>query len=225
MWPQAVIFDFDGLILDTESVEVESWEIIFGRHGQVYPEWYWTYTLGRGADQIEQAPADLLREAGVVFDEDSLIAERTSLLFEMLQKLKPLPGVIDRIEEASSLGLPLAVASSSKHDWVDAHLERLGLLDKFNSIVCADDVPRAKPFPDLYLRACETLGTSPSEAIAFEDSGNGIAAAKQAGIYTVVVPNRISLHVDLSAADLRVDSLAHLTIAGLSRPGISRRSS
>lgn len=210
---QAVVFDFDGLILETETPEVRSWEAVFRHHGAEYPEWYWRYTLGRGAEQVDRSPYDLLCECGVRVDEAELLQMRGRILQEMLDALEVLPGVTDRILEAKSMG-PLGVASSSKHCWVDSHLERLGLLREFDQVVCADDVGRAKPFPDLYLRCCELLSADPTRAVALEDSANGVKAAKEAGLYVIAVPTHLTVREEL-LADVVVHSLTDVKLADI----------
>jgi HAD superfamily hydrolase (TIGR01509 family) len=122
--------------------------------------------------------------------------------------------VREAIAAARGLGLRLGIASSSRHRWVDGHLERLGL-EGFECVRCRDDVERAKPFPDLYLAVCACLGVEPERAVALEDSANGIAAAKAAGLRCVAVPNPMTVDLDLSAADLRLASLADLSVADL----------
>jgi HAD superfamily hydrolase (TIGR01509 family) len=123
-----------------------------------------------------------------------------------------LPGVHDWLDDARRLGLPIGVASSSEVDWVAAHLERLGLLDRFACLTCFDGALRGKPAPDLYLAACESLGVAPADALAVEDSGNGITAARAAGMRCVAVPHDLTREHDLSGADLVVASLADLTL-------------
>ena len=213
---QAAIFDFDGLILETETPEVRSWEEVFRHYGAEYPEWYWRFTLGRGAEQVMQHPYDLLREQGVTADEQDVLRRRGHVLSRMLAELEVLPGVLDRIREAKALGIGLGVASSSRHPWVDGHLDRLGLIGFFDAIVCADDVARAKPFPDLYLRCCELLEAPPARCAAFEDSANGTKAAKDAGLFVVAVPTALTVRDDLSA-DLIVDSLEDVSLERLAR--------
>jgi HAD superfamily hydrolase (TIGR01509 family) len=208
---RAVIFDFDGLILETETPEVRSWEEVFRHYGAEYPEWYWRFTLGRGAEQVAQRPYDLLGEQGVTADQDEVLEMRAAILARLLAELEILPGVLDRIQESKTLDLKLGVASSSRHPWVDGHLERLGLLTFFDEIVCADDVERAKPFPDLYLKCCEKLGSLPSETAAFEDSVNGVKAAREAGLYVVAVPTHLTIRAELDA-DMVVDSLADVSL-------------
>ncbi|HVT12058.1 MAG TPA: HAD family phosphatase [Fimbriimonadaceae bacterium] len=212
---EAVVFDFDGLILETETPEVRSWEAVFRHHGAEYPEWYWRYTLGRGAEQVMKGPYDLLVEQGVRAERDDVLRMRGHLLAEMLAELEILPGVVDRIREAQALGAKLGVASSSKHAWVDGHLDRLGLLPMFDEVVCADDVERAKPFPDLYRLCCDRMGASPRRSVAFEDSANGARAAKEAGLYVVAVPTHLTNRDEL-VADRIVDSLAEISLAELS---------
>ncbi len=122
-----------------------------------------------------------------------------------LQQL--LPGVIEYLVAARQLGLKTAVASSSTRKWVMDHLNRFGIGGHFDAIVCREDVKRTKPDPDLYLTALRRLGVQPDEAIAFEDSTNGIHAAKAAGLFCVAVPNLLTADLDLTKADLRLLSL------------------
>lgn len=211
---RAVVFDFDGLILDTETPEMESWQEVFRHYGAEYPEWYWRFTLGRGAEQVEKEPYDILKEQCAPPDRDEVLAMRGSILARMLAELEVLPGVLDRIEEAKALGWKLGIASSSKHFWVDGHLQKLSIFDSFDWIVCSDDVARAKPFPDLYLRCCELLGVLPAETVAFEDSVNGAKAAKDAGLFVVAVPTHLTVREELEA-DRIVKSLADVRLSDL----------
>jgi beta-phosphoglucomutase-like phosphatase (HAD superfamily) len=125
--------------------------------------------------------------------------------------------VVERIAEAKALGLKLGVASSSTTDWVKGHLARLGILERFDCVTCRDDVANVKPEPDLYLAALECLGVAASDAIAIEDSPNGVTAAKVAGMRCVAVPNSITARLDLSHADVILASLADTTLLDLVR--------
>ena len=121
-----------------------------------------------------------------------------------------------QLEGARERGLATAIVSSSSRDWIDRHLRRLERAEHFDAIVAADhDTARAKPAPTLYLEALERLALGPEEAIAFEDSPNGIAAAKAAGIFTVAVPNGVTAALGLDEADVLVDSLAELPLERL----------
>jgi len=113
------------------------------------------------------------------------------------------------------MGLKVGVASSSTRDWVRGHLERLGILDSFDCLRCRDDVASAKPEPDLYLAVLECVGVLAAEAIAIEDSPNGVLAAKRAGMRCVAIPNSITARLDLGRADLILDSLADVTLPEL----------
>ena len=124
-------------------------------------------------------------------------------------------GIRDYIAEGRRLGLRLAIASSSPTDYVRAHLARIDLSDAWDAVVCREDAPRAKPAPDLYLRAVELVGVAPDEALALEDSPNGIAAAKNAGLWVVAVPNELTASGDLSRADCRVSTCAELSLIEL----------
>lgn len=210
---QALIFDFDGLILDTELPEVLAWEAVFEQHGCRAPEDWWVDAIGRGADQIVRTPYDMLEELTGCPLNRAEVAEAQGLAFEkILDAGDALPGVRELIEAAAGAGVKLAVASSSRHDWVDGFLARLRLDSNFQSVRCADDVAAAKPFPDLYLAAVASLGVDSSACVALEDSPNGIAAAKAAGLTCVAVPNQLTRRLDLSAADARLPGLQGVSL-------------
>jgi putative hydrolase of the HAD superfamily len=128
-----------------------------------------------------------------------------------------LPGVLEYIHEAKRLGLKLAIASSSPHAWVDAHARRLGLLQYFDKVICADDVGsgRTKPNPDLFLLALKQLEVQKEAAIVFEDSPNGVLAANRAGIFVVAVPNPVTAGLVIKGANLRLSSLSELPLISL----------
>ena len=126
-----------------------------------------------------------------------------------------LPGVRRYLDEARRLGLKTAIASSSGRQWIDEHLERMGIAERFDAIVCRDDVTAIKPDPELYLTAVDRLGVQVPEAIALEDSTNGIRAAKAAGLLCIAVPNTMTSSMDLSQADLRLGSLDEMPLEEL----------
>jgi HAD superfamily hydrolase (TIGR01509 family) len=132
--------------------------------------------------------------------------------------LQPLPGVAGTLRAARRLGLKLAVASSSRHSWVDSHLTRLGLTHFFQVVRCADDVSCTKPAPDLYLSALAALGVNADEAIAFEDSPNGVLAARRAGLFVVAIPNPVTAQLKFEGESLRVESMEELDLDGLLGP-------
>jgi HAD superfamily hydrolase (TIGR01509 family) len=126
------------------------------------------------------------------------------------------PGILDYLEEAERRGLKTAIVSSSSREWVDRHLIRLERAEHFDEIVTADrDAERSKPRPTLYLEALDRLGVAAHDAIAFEDSPNGVKAAKAAGIFTVAVPNGVTVTLGLGEADLVLESLAELSLREL----------
>ena len=141
---------------------------------------------------------------------------------ELLASCEVLPGVVQRMAEARAHGLGLAVASSSPRDWVEPHLDRLGLLDGFDVVFTREDVEHAKPAPDLFLVAAAAVDADPSDTVAFEDSHNGCLAAKAAGMLCVVAPNAITADQDFGHADLVVTSLEAVDLAALRRLRRSR---
>jgi HAD superfamily hydrolase (TIGR01509 family) len=211
---RALVFDFDGLILETETPAYETWAEIYREHGQELPLDKWFDYIGREGGWFDAAD-HLAALVGEGFDRDTARARRDARKTELIAALDVMVGVRDYVADAKRLGLRLAVASSSSRVWVLGHLQRLGLDAEWDAVRTRDDVARTKPAPDLYLAAVEALGVAPHEAVAFEDSVNGIAAAKAAGLRCVAVPNALTAGMDLSRADLRLASLAETPLERL----------
>lgn len=212
---KALIFDFDGLILDTETPEFETWREIYREFDQDLNMEVWGQTVGGlGASSFRPLPY-LESLLGRDLTPLNLSARASQRNLARIVALPPLPGVTATLRAARDLGLRLAVASSSPHRWVDGHLARLGLDHFFETVKCADDVGRTKPEPDLYLSALEALRVSPLEAIAFEDSPNGVAAARLAGLFVVAIPNPITTQLAFEGESLRLASMADLALEAL----------
>jgi HAD superfamily hydrolase (TIGR01509 family) len=210
---RALIFDFDGLILETEEPIYRSWKEVYEAHGVALPFELWVKTVG-SSNRAFHPQLYLEQRLGHGLPQDVLdgrIARRVELVLgEPL-----LPGVADLAEAARAGGMKVGVASSSSREWVRGHLERLGIADLFDCLRARDDVEHVKPEPDLYLASLDCLGVAATEAVAIEDSPNGVLAAKRAGLRCVAVPNRITAGLDLSQADLRLTSLADVTLPDL----------
>jgi len=212
---QALIFDFDGLILDTETPELEVWQDIYREHGHELPVDEWAKIVGGYGLSNFEAATHLSELTGL---DPAPLRLRFRAEADRIIHAKPIqPGVTDLLASARDHGLGRAIASSSPHSWVDAHLERLGLLSSFDYIICADDVEqgRTKPNPDLFLKALARLEVRKEMAVVFEDSPNGVKAARAAGIFVVAVPNPLTKRLGVSGADLMANSLAELTLDDL----------
>ncbi|HZD56255.1 MAG TPA: HAD family hydrolase [Anaerolineales bacterium] len=213
---RALIFDFDGLILDTEGPIYQSWRELFQKYDCDLRLETWAKIIGVPVGTLD--PFTLLEEKlGYPVDRAALSPERRAREDELNARQPVLPGVEAYIAEAKRLGLGLAIASSSSCKWITRHLTRLGLLSHFDCIRASDDVDRAKPDPDLYLSALECLNVEPHQAIALEDSPNGVMAAKRAGLFCVAVPNPLTRELPLDHADLRLDTLAEMPLEELLR--------
>ncbi len=210
---RALVFDFDGLILETETPAYESWAEIFREHGHELPLDRWHDYIG--SDTGFDPAGHLAALVGEGFDRDATQKRRDARKNELVEALEVMVGVHDYIADARRLGLHLAVASSSSRAWVLGHLQRLGIEAHWDVVRCREDVVRTKPAPDLYLAAVDALGVAPREAVAFEDSANGVAAAKDAGLLCVAVPNALTAGMDLSRADLRLATLAETPLERL----------
>lgn len=207
----ALIFDFDGTILDTETPEFHIWQQIYREHGTELELAEWV--SGVGAIGVFDPHAHLqARVAHPLPDYDAMRSEVRARHHAAIEILSPRDGVTQALTAARARGMRTAVASSSTHEWVDAHLRRLGLFDSFDVVRCRDDVApgRAKPHPDIYLAALAALGVRADAAIAVEDSLNGMRAARAAGIFTVVTPNPVTAHLDFAEADLVLNETRNL---------------
>ncbi len=203
---KALVFDFDGLIVDTEVPIFRAWQRIYREHGQELPLEQWLTIIGTASGPFDPV-IDLAKKTDTTLDEQELKALEVLYYQEATALQQLLPGVIDYLVAARQLGLKTAVASSSTRKWVMDHLNRFGIGGHFDAIVCREDVKRTKPDPNLYLTALQRLDVSPADAIAFEDSTNGVLAAKAAGLFCVVVPNLLTADLDLTEADLRLLTL------------------
>jgi beta-phosphoglucomutase-like phosphatase (HAD superfamily) len=209
---RALIFDFDGTLLDTESPDMLAWQAVFEEHDVTLSLDLWYQNIGRAPGSFDvYAHLEALLERPVV---RHTVHARYRARFLELLALETLREGVDRwLVDAQGLGLDLAIASSSPRDWVTGHLQTFGLLNRFRVIRNRDDVAHAKPAPDLYLSALEGLGVDAREAIAIEDSPNGAVAAKAAGLYVVAVPNGVTRQLQFERADLVLGSLADRDLA------------
>lgn len=213
---KALIFDFDGLILDTETPEVFVWESIYREHGFELPVHEWEKTIGGyGISTFDAAEHLSLLSQGRL-DAVSMRSRYRREADQLIHASPIMPGVLEMIHQAREVGMKIAIGSSSPHSWVDTHAKRLGIFNLFNHIICQDDVPpgRTKPNPDIYLKVLERLRVQASEAIVFEDSLNGVEAARRAGIFVVAVPNPLTAKMGVRG-DMTVSSLANLSLRDL----------
>jgi len=213
---QGLVFDFDGLIVDTEAPIFQAWHELYESYGCQLSLHEWVKIIGTAYGDFSPS-AELERQLGRQLDWQGIAPALQQRELELIVRQPPLPGVAEILSDARAAGLKIALASSSSCDWVTGHLNRLGLIQFFDCIVASDDVQRTKPDPELFLSALACLGLQPGQAIVFEDSPNGILAAKRAGIYTVAAPSSLTRDLCLDQADLQVNSLADLSLEELLR--------
>jgi len=209
-----LIFDFDGTILDTEEPVYRSWVELWAEHGEELRLEVWQTKIGTSGSfdpwaELEQRVGDRL--------DRSLEDRRRARRDELQARHELRPGVLAWLEEAADLGIPVGVASSSSLDWVESHLVRLRIRPYFSALVCAGGGVPVKPDPTSYRMCCELLDADPSHSVAVEDSPHGVAAARGAGLYAVVVPHPLTASMDFSRAQRVVSSLEALTLAAALR--------
>jgi HAD superfamily hydrolase (TIGR01509 family) len=209
-----LIFDFDGLILDTETASYEVWSDIFQSYGATLPISEWAVCIGttQGAFDVY---AYLQSQVQQPINVKEIARRHREAALKIIDSLKPRPGVLSYMSEAQKLRIPIALASSSDQSWVMSHLSRLNLAEHFHSIRTSNDVEKVKPDPEIYQLTLTTMGVKPHRAVAFEDSPNGIKAAKAAGIFTVAVPNPVTRQLPIEGADLRIESMADISLREL----------
>jgi len=210
---EALIFDFDGLILDTETPEFDVLNEIYAEYDAELSIEKWGQIIG-GNGAVEFDPvSDLEHLLGVSIDRQPVMDRWRAEADARIAANSVLPGVIDLLDDAAKRGLRLAVASSSPHWWVDTHLTRLGLFDRFQHIICADDVTLTKPSPELFLLALTKLNVQADRAIIFEDSPNGVKAANAAGVPVVAIPNPVTRQLFFSGESLLLESLTEFSLS------------
>jgi HAD superfamily hydrolase (TIGR01509 family) len=218
---KALIFDFDGLLVDTETPAYESWRAVYAEHGLDLPIELWKDALGtaHGFDALEH----LAVQIGSGFDRAGARERRQAQKQQLSAQQPLLPGVLTILDEAQALGLPCAVASSSGRAWVEGWLAHHRIRTRFVCVRTADDVARTKPDPALFLAAAACLGVAPAECLVFEDSPNGIHAAHAAGMRCVAVPGAISRQVPLPPAELILERLDTLGLREVLRLAEAKR--
>lgn len=208
---RAIVFDCDGLIVDTETPGYEAFREVYKQYGVDLPLDVYVQCVGSSFDRFDpfnyleaciQKPIDRERVEQLV--------RQTFLKFVSRQTL--LPGVKSYLQSAKQMGLKIGLASSSNREWVEEYLNRFDITRYFDSIHTADDVKRVKPDPELYIQAIDSLGVSGEEAVAFEDSINGLKAAKGAGMHCVIVPNPVTAHLPFEQYDLKLNSMADMPL-------------
>ena len=211
---RAVLFDFDGLILETESVVWNRWNIVYREFGHELPQADWIDVMGR-APGHRDFHAQLERLIGKSLDRAAMSQQRYDDVTQVLAQQDALPGVIDWMDAAAERDLKLAVVSGSGGTWVVDHLTRMGLVDRFDTIVTSADTDKHKPQPEPFLCAAQRLGVAAESCVVLEDAIHGVTAAKAAGMIAIAVPSVLTRGLDFSHADRRIDALTDLTLDDL----------
>ena len=219
---RALIFDFDGLIVDSEGPGFQAWSELYTSHGCSLP--FDKYSACIGTIGGFDLHGYLEEQSGRSLDRSNLEKACNARWLELMKAQPLLPGVDACVSSAKARGLKLAIASSSTEKWVTRTLRKFGLLDRFDALCTRDHVSAVKPDPALYLLALERLGVAAGEAIAFEDSPPGILAAKRAGLFCIAIPNPLTRELSLDHADRRLGSLEEFNLDDVYRLRSQRKS-
>ncbi|MEJ2706528.1 MAG: HAD-IA family hydrolase [Anaerolineales bacterium] len=211
---RALIFDFDGLVIDTESPIFNTWQELYRSYGLELTIEDWSQVLGTSRDHFDPSK-DLDQKVGHGLDWSAIRRQLDRRQREQIADQPLLPGVLEYLQDARRLGLKIGMASSSSCDWVTGHLARLELLEYFDIIRARDDVPRPKPAPYVFESVLSALDLPACAGVVLEDSFNGVRAAKAAGLFCVAVPNLLTQYQSLDEADIVLDSLADVPLESL----------
>ena len=218
---RALLFDFDGLIVDTESAIYEAWRELYLHHGHDLPLATYVQCVGSTFGHYDpMAALEELTGGPVAWQE--VLPRKDARIRELQHGLGTLPGIRALLAEASREGIPCAVASSSQRSHVQGWLDRVKIADSFTAILTRDDVTNAKPAPDLFLAAAAALSLPPSETLVLEDSANGLRAARAAGAPCVIVPSPVTRGSDFAGAAAIMETLEGVALEHL-REAHSRR--
>lgn len=209
---KALIFDMDGLMVDSEPIWREAEIAVFNEHGLSLTPAECKQTMGLRIDEVVQY---WKTKTGLPFDtqkvEESIVEEMRQRL---LKEAKPMPGFMELFDEAHSHNLKLAVASSSYPVLIKAVTERFQIVHKLDTIVSASECEFGKPHPDVFLKTAKILNVSPSESLVFEDSLNGVIAGKSAQMSVIAVPDDEDFEKpQFSIADETIDSLTSFNLS------------
>jgi HAD superfamily hydrolase (TIGR01509 family) len=210
---RALVFDFDGLNVDSASAERQAWGDLYRACGTRVQSDDWNDAGDPALSPSDRDPCEQLeRQLGERVDRARVRKEVAQRKAEILANPAPLPGVREFIQRANEIGLMLGIASQTNRRRVDEHLHRLSLRERFDAIRCAEDLSPAVPDSALYLSVCDALDVRPADSIAVQSSPGGIRSAKGAGLYCISVPDRVTGSVSMDKADLVLVSLATVTL-------------
>jgi HAD superfamily hydrolase (TIGR01509 family) len=211
---RALIFDFDGLILETEEPTYQSWAEVYQSFGFSLPFSTWKANVGTTQGDFDPQ-LELERLVKDPLDWEAVESRRRMIENALIEEQSVLPGAVQYLNDARTMGLKVGLASNSPSDWVIRHLTRLGLLDRFDHLSTSDYVQHIKPDPELYLVALHALDVRADEAVAFEDSLLGVRAARQAGIFCVAVPNPLIKDLIFNEANFQINTLEEISLEQL----------
>ena len=213
--PAAIVFDFDGTMVDTETPEYDSVRRVFADYGLELPPDQWIAAAGTmwGADWVDQLHT---ATAGIA-DPHEARRRKRAYITELHGTTLLRPGLLALLDEIRAHEIPMAIASNSASDWIEFQLDRLGLTDYFRVSVTIDRVERGKPFPDPYLEAVRLLGAEPQHSVAFEDSEAGTQSAVSAGLFVIAAPGPMTVTHDLRAAHMQIEGFEDFTLAEVAR--------
>jgi HAD superfamily hydrolase (TIGR01509 family) len=213
---KAVIFDMDGVIVDSEPLHYEAHNLLLKEYGHSLTEEDQRKYTGTSGFKVYE---DLKKRFNLPHEVHELVKKKRDLFLSIAEKVQMMPHAAELIHLLKRSDYKLAVASGGVVAYINLFLKKFGVNDCFAAIVSIDDVKNAKPHPESYLEAARRLGVKPNECVAIEDSDKGLESAKQAGMKVIAVPNFYTKHHDLSKADIIVSNLGEVTLETIKNMG------
>lgn len=205
---KAIIFDMDGLMVDTEPLYSQAMQEIAQRRNKCFTLELKQKMMGRLGIESMRIFKDAL---GLNESPEEILKEREKIYEKLItQDVKPMPGLFNLLELLNKMGLRKAIASSSKRRWVELIITKLGITNEFEVIVSGEEVEHGKPHPDIYLLVAKKLNITPNECLVVEDSLSGVEAAKAANMTCIVIPNQFTQGLNFSYADILLNSLEEI---------------
>lgn len=214
MLPAALVFDFDGTMVDTETAEYEAVRLVFADFGLELAPDRWIVAAGHSWGQFDWADELRVATSGEI-DVDEARRRKHAFSTELDAATVLRTGLAMLLDEARAHSIPMGIASNSPAAWIESNLDRLGIAHYFDAIVTIDRVERGKPYPDPYVAAVALLDSPAGRSVAFEDSEAGTQSAASAGLFVIAAPGPMTTVHDLSAAHHQIDGFDGLTLAGV----------
>ena len=211
--PEAIVYDVDGTLIDSEPLHVAAWKQTLQSHGHDMSDLSAQFLQTMAGKKPIVIAEGMVKELGIDVPAEQFLQEKTNLFLALSEtSLQPMPGAVESVRRFSDAGLRLAIGTSLNQTYLESVLQKLNIAEAFDVIVTGDEITKGKPNPETYLLVASKLGVKPSDMLVLEDARSGVEAAKASGAFCIGVENIEAEPQDLSFADKVVQSLNDVTL-------------